>query len=364
MRHAKPDNNTKSGDMKSDDMKSDDMKSDDMESDDTRRDLATIGREELEISAHDGRPRNGALWLSLSLLGFYSVFSLGAWSQKHSSQPPIIGPITARANTTAPALIVHVAGAVRRPGVYTLPPNARVFDALAKAGGALPNGETNALNLADWAQDGTRIEVAFKTSDKNPNSKVAAISALPNHVATTETSSDVAPTTTTDVAPIVAPQATPPDETVAPISAPTPTSSTRYSTAPTPRVTIARKVAKQEKKPRAPRKAQSKTVAGLPRALTPDGKLSDNASPQYLEKHPLDLNKITREQLEALPGVGPSLAQKILDYRAQNNNFKSVDELDSVSGIGEKKLAALRPLLYVVGAQAVASPSPTAADQN
>ena len=59
--------------------------------------------------------------------------------------------------------------------------------------------------------------------------------------------------------------------------------------------------------------------------------------------------------MEALPGVGPSLAQKILDYRAQNSGFKNVDELDNVSGIGAKKLAALKPLLYVVGATSVAS---------
>lgn len=57
---------------------------------------------------------------------------------------------------------------------------------------------------------------------------------------------------------------------------------------------------------------------------------------------PVNLNSATLEQLETLDGVGPATAQKIIDYREQHGGFKSVDELDQVSGIGEKRLAALR----------------------
>ena len=57
---------------------------------------------------------------------------------------------------------------------------------------------------------------------------------------------------------------------------------------------------------------------------------------------PVNLNTATLEQLETLDGVGPATAQKIVDYREQHGGFKSVDELDQVSGIGEKRLAALR----------------------
>jgi competence protein ComEA len=56
----------------------------------------------------------------------------------------------------------------------------------------------------------------------------------------------------------------------------------------------------------------------------------------------VDLNRATQAELEALPGIGPATAQKILEYREQHGGFKSVDELDQVSGIGEKRLAALR----------------------
>jgi competence protein ComEA len=57
---------------------------------------------------------------------------------------------------------------------------------------------------------------------------------------------------------------------------------------------------------------------------------------------PLNLNTATLEQLDTLDGVGPATAQKILDYREAHGGFGSVDELDMVAGIGEKRLAALR----------------------
>src|SRR5437763_245835 len=60
---------------------------------------------------------------------------------------------------------------------------------------------------------------------------------------------------------------------------------------------------------------------------------------------PVHLNSATLEQLDALPGVGPVTAQKILDYRQQHGGFGSVDELDAVSGIGPARLADLRGLV-------------------
>ncbi|HZB86102.1 MAG TPA: helix-hairpin-helix domain-containing protein, partial [Gaiellaceae bacterium] len=57
------------------------------------------------------------------------------------------------------------------------------------------------------------------------------------------------------------------------------------------------------------------------------------------------LNSATLEDLDALPGVGPVTAQKILDYRTANGAFSSVDELDAVPGIGPATLEELRPLV-------------------
>jgi competence protein ComEA len=62
---------------------------------------------------------------------------------------------------------------------------------------------------------------------------------------------------------------------------------------------------------------------------------------------PLDLNSATLAQLDGLPGVGPVLAQHILDWRTGHGRFDSVDQLNSVSGIGDSKFADLKPLVTV-----------------
>lgn len=61
----------------------------------------------------------------------------------------------------------------------------------------------------------------------------------------------------------------------------------------------------------------------------------------------VNLNTATLDQLETLPGIGPALGQRILDYRQLHGPFASVDELVNVSGIGEKRLEDLRPLVTV-----------------
>lgn len=60
------------------------------------------------------------------------------------------------------------------------------------------------------------------------------------------------------------------------------------------------------------------------------------------EKQPVDINTATAEELQELMGVGPVLAQAIVDYRAEHGPFASVDELLEVSGIGEAKLEGIR----------------------
>lgn len=60
---------------------------------------------------------------------------------------------------------------------------------------------------------------------------------------------------------------------------------------------------------------------------------------------PLDLNTATAEQLDALPGIGPVTAQKILDYRTAHGPFHSVAELEGVPGIGPGRLAQLKGLV-------------------
>jgi competence protein ComEA len=139
----------------------------------------------------------------------------------------------------AQRLTVHVAGAVRRPGLYRLAEGKRVADAVARAGGATPKADTAAINLAAPLADGIQVLVPSRVV-------VAAGSAAAG--------SEAAPAAAA----------------------------------------------------------------------------------------PVSLSSATMEQLDALPGVGPVTAQKIVDYRAEHGGFRSVDDLDAIPGIGPARLEQLR----------------------
>ena len=61
----------------------------------------------------------------------------------------------------------------------------------------------------------------------------------------------------------------------------------------------------------------------------------------------MNLNTASAAALEELPGVGPVLAQRIVDWRTEHGRFTSVDELGEVSGIGEKMFAQLQDKVTV-----------------
>jgi competence protein ComEA len=71
-----------------------------------------------------------------------------------------------------------------------------------------------------------------------------------------------------------------------------------------------------------------------------------NAPGEHRESGLVDLNSASQDELETLPGIGPKLAAEIIAYRSRTP-FASVDDLDSVSGIGEKKLEGVRDLVTV-----------------
>ncbi len=159
---------------------------------------------------------------------------------QHGGTPtrPIPPLRTSHAHASVAAqLVVDVAGAVRRPGLYHLAVGTRIADAVAAAGGATAKADITLVNLAAPLADGEQVLVPAR------GAAAAAASGTPSPTA------------------------------------------------------------------------------------------------------PLDLNTASMEQLDALPGVGPATAQKIIDYRQTHGPFRSVDELEAVPGIGPAKLAQLKGLV-------------------
>ena len=145
---------------------------------------------------------------------------------------------TRTADASHAQLVVDVAGAVARPGVYHLAAGTRIADAVAIAGGATAKADVTLVNLAAPLADGEQVLV--------------------------------------------------------------------------------------------PERGAAAAVQGA-------------AAPSATA--PLDLNTASAEQLDALPGIGPTTAQKIIAYRQTNGPFRSVDDLEAVPGIGPSKVAQLKGLV-------------------
>ncbi|MBW3572364.1 MAG: helix-hairpin-helix domain-containing protein [Gemmatimonadetes bacterium] len=70
-----------------------------------------------------------------------------------------------------------------------------------------------------------------------------------------------------------------------------------------------------------------------------------SAAPAGAPSAPVELNQATPEELATLPGIGPALARRIVEWRGANGPFRAVDDLEKVPGIGPAKLERLRPLV-------------------
>ena len=151
------------------------------------------------------------------------------------------------ARRSGAVLYVHVAGAVRKPGLIRVSAETRVATALERAGGPTRRADLTLVNLAARVQDGQQIVVPVKG--------VAGAA-----------------------------------------------------------------------------RAGSAAVGGADgAALAPGGKIH--------------LSTATAEQLDEIDGIGPTLAERIIEYRDSHGGFRSIDQLAQVEGIGEKRLATLRDAL-------------------
>jgi competence protein ComEA len=143
-------------------------------------------------------------------------------------------------------VFVHVAGAVRHPGLYRLPSGSRIDDAVRAAGGVTEDGVLDALNLAAQVRDGDKVLVPSTRAQASTPGAAAA--------------------------------------------------------------------------PGAPGAAQGGTI---------------------------NLNTATAAELDALPGIGPAIAGRIIAYRDQHGGFRTVKDLMKVPGIGPAKFEQLHALVTV-----------------
>ena len=113
---------------------------------------------------------------------------------------------------------------------------------------------------------------------------------------------------------------------------------------------------------RTPKRAETQPVAAIPApAVAPSPFVPQSApvaspTPAPQDQQPpttptirrlININTAAQGELELLPGIGPALAKRILEYRTAKGPFKRVDDLDNVKGIGPKILARLRPQVAV-----------------
>lgn len=176
-------------------------------------------------------------------------------------------PALEAASNKAKDLLVHVAGAVAKPGVYQLPRGSRIIDAVNQAGPAA-EAELDSLKLASPVTDGQTIYVPMKS---------------PTQVGSTATGS-------------------PPGAPVS--SAGTGQNAFTSQTGVKP--------------------SGAATVTGL-----------------------VNINTADQSQLDTLPGVGPSLAQRIIQHREINGPFKAIEDIKDVSGIGDKNFEKLKDRVTV-----------------
>lgn len=190
-------------------------------------------------------------------------------------------PARAAQSTPPPAYFVHVAGAVRKPSLYLLPPGSRVMQAIKAAGGPTAKADLDSVNLAEKVKDGEKIYVPVKVAD----------------------------------APMLAPPGNAlGHQSIIPDAAPS------ASTPPKP----------------APAKAARSARTG---AAGKPAKISSPAQGQ------VNINTAGAEELQRLPGIGPAMAARVIAYRQQAGGFKQLEDLQQVGGIGPKKYAKIAPLV-------------------
>jgi competence protein ComEA len=127
--------------------------------------------------------------LAACAVAFVAVLLLGAWhlsrggAGSNPAPPPAAIRVEDDAGDGGGSVIVHVAGAVREPGVYRMRPSARVDDAVGRAGGATARADLSQVNLAAKVEDGRQVIVPERVREAQqataPGTSAAAPSSTP-----------------------------------------------------------------------------------------------------------------------------------------------------------------------------------------
>ena len=211
-------------------------------------------------------------------------------------------PLPAAAPAISAPLRVYVAGAVQKPGVYTLNPGDRLADAVAAAGGIAATADLSPVNLALKVQDEGRYLIPdIATRPKQAAPAAADLTRKTANLLTGELSG-------------VTENAHPVDN------------------------------------------ADKESAAGnggiigggdIPSGIVDSASLGNGGGVTVSAIGLLDLNTATDRQLETLPGIGPSRARAIIAHRNQHGPFVAAEELTAVAGIGPGIYGNLQSLVSV-----------------
>lgn len=82
-------------------------------------------------------------------------------------------------------------------------------------------------------------------------------------------------------------------------------------------------------------------------SFSPNSSYLNNNNSNNIKNNKININKANQTQLETIPGIGPSTALKIINYRDENGNFSSIEDIKNVSGIGEAKYEKIKNYISI-----------------